>query len=181
MAVKQIHLFAARQDLETGIRFIEARHPLKYALCGVFPSPDSPIWSSLLSIETLGKAPKGNQSLCERYLVLQADAKLQVRGIAQVSGGTRHAVDQLRNPASIIFQPGGTFGEDCLICGHIGTASDYPEAVQLFREFSRAITREFRKQRDYFVGPEALKLQQKGVRLITMHVAEAKEYDLRVS
>jgi hypothetical protein len=180
MSSKQIHLFATRHDLERGIRSIETRQPLKYALCGMFQSPDPRIWCSVLDVENLGKAPNGNQSLCERYLVMQADAELQIRNVAQSSGGTRYAVDQLHNPASIVFQPGGAFGDGYLICGHIGTASNHPDAVRLFREFSRSVTREFRKHRDYFVGPEAINLRAKGVRLITMHVEEAKEYDLDV-
>src|SRR4029077_6577782 len=151
MASKQIHLFATRHDLEPGIRSIEARRPLKYALCGTSPSADARIWCSVLDVENLGKALKGNQSLCERYLVLQGDAELRIRSVAQSSGGTRHAVDQLHNPVSIVFQPGGTFRAGFLICGHIGTTSNPPDAVQLFREFSRSVTRKFRKHRDYFV------------------------------
>jgi hypothetical protein len=178
MPSKQIHLFATRQDLGPGIRSIETQVPLKYALCGLFVSPDARIWGSALDIENLGKAPKGNQSLCERYLVLPADAELQIRRVAQSDGGTRYAVDQLHNPTSIVLQPGGAFGDGYLIGGHIGTASNHTDALQLFRDFHRSVTREFRKHRDYFVGLEALKLQQKGVRLITMHVDEAQEFDL---
>jgi hypothetical protein len=106
------------------------------------------------------------------------DADFQVRRVAQADGGTRYAVDQLHNPTSIVFQPGGAFGDGYLLCGHIGTASNNPDALQLFRDFHRSVTREFRKHRDYFVGSEAFKLAQEGVRLITMHVDEAKEFDL---
>lgn len=60
----------------------------------------------------------------------------------------------------------------------MGTASNNLDAAQLFRDFSRLITGDFRKHRDYFVGPDALKMQKEGVRLITMHIDEAKEYDL---
>ena len=72
------------------------------------------------------------------------------------------------------------FDEQYLICGRIGTASDNRDSVQLFREYSCSITQEFRKHRNFFVGLEALKLQQKGVRLITMHIDESKEYDLNI-
>ncbi len=178
MLRKQIHLFATLQDLEPGIRSVEKQQNLKYALCGMFAAPDIPVWNSLLELENLGQATKGNQSLCERYLVMSSDVELRVRSVAQLSGGTRYAVDQLHNPRSAVFQPGGLFDESYLMCGHIGTASDHPVAVQLFRDFGRMVTHGFRKHRDYFVGPEAIKLQQKGVRLITMHIDEAKDYDL---
>lgn len=180
MPPKQIHLFATCQDLEPGIRSIEARRHLKYALCGLFQSPTTQTWRSVLDAPNLGKTTKGSQSLCDRYLVLQADTDLRVRSVAQADGGTRYAVDQLQNPESIVFLPGGSFGDGYLICGHIGTASNHPAALHLFRDFSRSVTLEFRKHRNYFVGPEACKLQQTGMRLITMHVEEAKEFDLEL-
>jgi hypothetical protein len=159
---------------------IEAQRPLKYALCGLFPSRDVQICRSLLDLENLGTATGRNRTLCARYLILQTEKELHVRSVAQFSGGTRYAVDQLHNPASIVFQPGGVYGEGFLIWGNIGTASNHPHAVQLFREFSRSVTSGFRKHNNYFVGAEALKLREKGVRLITMHVDEGKEYDLAI-
>jgi hypothetical protein len=178
MASKQIHIFATRCDLEPGIRLIEARYSIKYTLCGLFTSPEAHIWHSILDVENLGKATRGNQSLCERYLVIRENVKLQIRSVVQSSGGILYAVDQLHNPNSIVFQPGGAFGDDHIISGHVGTVSNHSNAAQLLREFSCSITRDFRKHRGYFIGPEAFKLQKKGVRLITMHVDEAKEYDL---
>jgi hypothetical protein len=180
MATKQIHLFATRHDLEPGLRLIEGKRALKYVRCGLFSSPEVLSWRSLLDVETLGKAAAGNQSLCERYLVLKADAELHVRSVAQVSGGTRYAVDQLENPISIVCKSGGVFGDGFLICGHVGTASNHPDSVQLFREFSRSLTHDFQKHDGYFVGAEALELQRRGARLITMHIDESREYDLKV-
>lgn len=180
MASRQIHLFATRKDLEPGIRRIERRRALKYALCGMPNAPDVRTWRSLLDLETLGKAAAGNQSHCERILVLEANAELRIRRVAQASGGTRYAVDQLENPISIVFQLGGIFQGGFLICGHIGTASNNPDAVQLFREFSTSLTDGFQKHGDYFVGKEAVEFQRSGVRLITMHIAESREYDLKV-
>jgi hypothetical protein len=181
MASKQIHLFATRRDIEPTIRLVEGKSRLKYALCGLFSSRDIRLYSSLLECESLGRAAGGNHSLCDEFLVLDVNAELKIRDVPQRLGAAKYAVDQLWNPVSICFRPGGLFGDEFLICGRIGTASDHPDAVQLFREFSRSITREFRKHRDYYVGPEAFTLRQKGVRLITMHVDEAKEYDLDFS
>jgi hypothetical protein len=178
MPSPQIHLFATRQDLEPGIRSIESELPLKYALCETFESSDTPVWRSLLDLENLGKAPKGNQVLCERYLVLPARAELHVETFTQYNREIRYTVDQLHNWRSIVFQPGGVFGEGYLICGHIGTASSHPESLSLLGDFTRAVTRGFQKYRLYLVGPEASKLHEKGCRLITMHVDEAREYDL---
>jgi hypothetical protein len=163
MPSPQIHLFSTRQDLEPGIRSIESERSLKYALFGNFETPDIPLWRSLLDVESLGKAPKGNRSLCEHYLVLPQRAKLHVETFPQYKRGLRYSVDQLLNPRSIVFQPGGVFGEGYLICGRIGTASDHSESLDLLEDFTRAVTRGFQKHRLYLVGPEALRLHEKGI------------------
>ena len=181
MPSPQIHLFSTRQDLEPGIRSIESERSLKYALFGNFETPDIPLWRSLLDVESVGRAPKGNRVLCECYLVLPERAKLHVETFTQYKRGLRYSVDQLQNPGSITFQPGGIFENDYLICGRIGTASDHPDSLDLLQDFTRAITRGFQKHRIYLMGPEASKLHEKGVRLITMHVDEAREYDLDIS
>lgn len=180
MASKQTHFFATREDLEPGLRTLE-KNPLKYVLCGLFPSESAPAFESLLALESLGRASQGNSTLCDQYLVLPRGAELKIRSVPQRKGGTKYAVDQLANPVSIIFQPGGRFGENALIVGSAGTASEHPESLALLRSFGQAVTRGFKKVRQYLVGTEALNLQQRGVRLITMHVDEDREYDLSVN
>jgi hypothetical protein len=180
MSSNQIHLFATRADLEPIIRIIEGKRALKYFRCGLWASPDVCRWHSLLEVKSLGIATAVNHTLCERFLVMGADAELQVRHVPQKSGGIKFAVDQLENPASIVCQFGGVYGDGFLICGHIGTASSHRDSVGLYREFSRLIIKEFQKHGHYFVGAEALELQHRGVRLITMHITEDTEYDLKV-
>jgi hypothetical protein len=92
-----------------------------------------------------------------------------------------YAVDQLKNPDSIVFQPGGLFSPQFLIAGNIGTVYKDAVSVQLYRDFCRALRRGFTTyNRLYSVGPEAVKLARDGTRLITMHVNEDKEYDLKI-
>jgi hypothetical protein len=181
MASMQIHLFATRKDIEQGIRLFERENSLKYTLCGLFPSSDVHVYSSLFQIENLGKTTAPNQSLCDEFLVMKCGVELEIRDVQQKSGGVKYAVDQQSNPASVCFRPGGIYHDEFLIAGRIGTASSHPDAAHLFREFGRAATQGFRKQREYFVGPDAFRLYQDGVRLITMHVGEDRKYDLNFS
>jgi hypothetical protein len=51
--------------------------------------------------------------------------------------------------------------------------------MKLYREFTRAVTKGFKKTGNYYVGPEALRLLDSGIRLITMGTDEPVEYDLK--
>jgi hypothetical protein len=180
MAHKQIFLFATRRDLEPGIRLIEAERSLKYALGGMFLTAEVQVWQSLLDVENIGQASGGNQSLCEEYLVFPKEMNLNIRDVPQHSGMKKYAVDQLLNPASIAFRPGGLFGKGFLIVGRIGSASNQPESLRLLKEFSRALTHNFQRHDMYFVGNEVLELHRTGTRLITMHIHEDSQYDLKI-
>lgn len=179
MASKQIQILATRADLEPGIRLIEAKYALKYALCGLFRSPDVRVWRSLLDAATLGIAAGKSTPLCDAYLVLPADIDLKVRDVPQDAGGTMYSVDQRENPASITFEPGGMYGEKFLIAGCIGTISDHPLSIRLYQDFRRCVTKGFKRYPPYHVGAEACQLQRRGVRLITYSIDKDERYDLK--
>src|SRR5262249_19906892 len=93
-------------------------------------------------------------------------------------GGTRFFFDQLMNPRSLILSPGGVFQGKCIIAGQVGTCTTARESEDLLRLFARELRRQFTKVRSYYVGEEALRMLESGMRLTT-GVQSPVDYDLR--
>jgi hypothetical protein len=89
----------------------------------------------------------------------------------------RYAVDQLANPKTVVLQPGGQF-EGCIIAGQLGTVSDDPTSLELFRFISKQVRRLFTKVKAFYVGKEASELLGRGWRL-TANVKAPPLYDLK--
>jgi hypothetical protein len=108
-------------------------------------------------------------------MVLEAGTPLHVRRFELLAGGTRYGVSPLTNPASIIFRPGGRFGEDCIIQGEVSTIQ--PAAASLFRAFRYRIQKHFTRVGISWLGPEARALFEAGARLTPD--ARNRMFDLR--
>lgn len=63
------------------------------------------------------------------------------------------------NKGSILFWPGGMHGDKYLVCGEVNTIQTDTEGMNLFKEFSKALTKGFKKIDRYYVGPEAMEKQ----------------------
>lgn len=175
---RQTHIFATRSDLLTGLRLVESMRNMKYALCGMFDTQKTDVFTLSDLQNTIGHTKSKDHVGGNCYLVIDAEKDLKTEKVHQRRGGIKYSISQLLNPVSICFQPGGMYDNRCLICGHIGTASDDAVSIELYRIFARAITKEFKKIGVYHVGREALALMESGLRLITMGVDEPMEYDL---
>jgi len=173
----QIHFYATREDLEPAIRGIEAAASFRYALTGLHVTRAFPEYSSALEIPTLGRATGDSAVLCDAYLVVAREEKIAIREIRQNAGGTRHAVDQLINPRSIVFQPGGVRDGGVIIHGRAATTAQSKEAKEIFSLFRKWLKKSFEKRRAFYVGPAAMRLKEEGARL-TMAVHSPREYDL---
>src|SRR5205807_5635913 len=138
-------------------------------------------YDSLLDFEQLGTNLTGSHVIGPHFLVMNRNEEPSVDAVLQQDGGFLYFLNQMQNATSIAFWPGGLYEERNLICGHINTASVNHESLDLFRDFSRTITRGFKKIGSYFVGPEAKLLMDKGVRMVTISVKSPPEYDLRIT
>lgn len=174
---KQTHIFATRSDLELGLRLIESQRSLKYVVLQLYKSPEYQTYPSLLEVDRLGINTTGQHTTGVHCLIVDVATEVEIRAVPQRKGGVHYFVDM--HPTSIVFWPGGLYENRCLIAGHIGTASDHPESIKLYREFTRATTKGFKKVRNYYVGPQALRFLDQGMRLITMGIDEPVEYDLK--
>jgi len=191
---RQEHIFATRTDLEPGLRLVESQYRLKYTarfsytlgangrmIIVPHKSPEFETYDSLLKAERLGLNFTGEHHTGDDYLILEGASEVRIRSAIQRKGGIHYFVDQEFNPKSICFSPGGIYEEHYLVCGHIGTASEHPESITLYKAFTKAVTKGFKKIGNYKVGPEALRLMYQGIRMITISVRSPLEYDLRIT
>jgi hypothetical protein len=193
MVVKrhQTHIFATREDLEPGLRLFESQHRVKYVaqfrystnargepIVVPHTSPDFQEYDSLLSVPFLGVNRTADHN-GDQYLVTNADVDIPIEGVVQRKGGIHYFIAPNLNFGCFGFQPGGRYQDQYLICGHIGTTSQHPDSLPLYREFTKAVTKGFKKIGSYKVGPEAQRLMDQGFRMITISVRSPPEYDLK--
>jgi hypothetical protein len=174
----QLSFFAAQRDLVSLLRAVESRRPLQFVRAGLFDSAKLESLRSLSTAPQLGLVAESAASHDPRYLVADHELMIEVRPVPQRRGGIKYAVDQAANPKTIGFQPGGTFGEKCLIAGQVGTVSNDPDSLGIFRVFSEEIKSQFTKVKTFYVGKEAGELLDKGWRL-TANVKSPALYDLK--
>jgi ATP phosphoribosyltransferase regulatory subunit HisZ len=178
MAKNQLSFFATKADVESLLRAVESKRQLQFVLTGLFDSPNVEKMQSLLAARNLGHMDVGDANQRAGYLVASREISIEVRPVPQQRGGVKYAVDQLANPTTIAFRPGGSFGERCLIAGEVGTTSDNPNSLELFQAFSKEVRHQFAKIKPFYVGKEAGELLDKGWRLTT-NAKSPTLYDLK--
>lgn len=176
----QTMFFATKEDLFPVLQRIEEKRTLKYVLTGLHFSPELTSFDSALDIPNLSIASSESAISGDGYLVVERTERVNMRPVPQNSGGIRYAVDQLENPGTIIFLPGGIFGENVLLYGRVATASSHPDSLALCRLFSASLKKSFSKIKSFYVGSAARKLLDQGCRL-TLAVQTPREYDLSLS
>lgn len=178
MVRNQVSFFATKADLETLLRAIESKRQVQYVVTGLFDSPRIEPIPSLLTVPDLGYLTTGDQNQATGYLVAARETSIKFEPVPQRRGGVKYAVDQLANPTTVAFRPGGAFGEKCLIAGDVGTATDDLSSLQLFRLFCDELSRQFTKIQSDYVGRDAGKLLDRGWRL-TANAKSPPIYDLK--
>ena len=167
--------FATTDDLLQVFQRFEKKREVIYTPMGGVESPNLAIFHSGKFIPTLSSPAKRR---CDHsYLVTPKEVRAAARQIALRAGGVAYAVDQLVNPISMEFSQGGFYAPDILLDGRIGTCSDHPDSVRLYRAFASSIARVFCHLRAVWVGPQALELLKQGCRL-TIGADSPREYDL---
>ncbi len=173
-----ISFFATADDLRPLLVSIESKRELQYVECGLFDEERRSTLSSLASLASLGTAITGDSNRELTYLVCQRSSEVQVRAVAQRRGGTKYAIDQLNNPYTVVFRPGGTYSDTTMISGMVGTVNETPAARELMKMFTEEIRSHFNRVKDYWVGPDAFQRLQGGARL-TSSITAPTEFDLK--
>ena len=171
------NFYATCEDLMVLLQDVELRFAVKYVECGLFDDSARPVYPTHSSIPSLGLAQSGDSNFEPTFLVLPLEASLKVRAVAQRRGGTKFAVDQLENPGTVAFKPGGRHGAAAVIAGMVGSVHSDDIATDLLKAFCQALTRHFTIMRSYSVGTNAKSLHDSGARL-TKSVGSPPQFDL---
>jgi hypothetical protein len=175
--MKQIHFYAAGDDLLMVLEAAERAGPLKYVEMGNFSSTECTVLSRGMEIPDLGTADAKSGITCRSFLVTDSLIDIDVRPISLVDGSRRYCIDQLCNPDAITFTPSGRFGRDLVLNGRLGTVSDSPIARILMKRFASAVRRNFTKVKAFWVGPNAMAVLDAGGRL-TLSTQTPRDFDL---
>ncbi|HEY5814162.1 MAG TPA: hypothetical protein VIT23_16085 [Terrimicrobiaceae bacterium] len=114
------------------------------------------------------------------YLIAEQDASIEVRPVPQRDGGQKFAIDQLVNPGTVALRPGGLIEQGGLVAGQKGTSSDKPASLSLYKLIVDHMRKNFSKVKSYYLGTDASRLLDEGVRL-TANPKSPVLYDLRRS
>jgi len=171
-----ISFFATRHDLVGLLSAAEKEAPLRYCRAGMFEANEQECWDSVLNLPNLGNAPAGDRNLIPFFLIVKEGTPIQVREVPKLRGGVGYAIDQQMNSSSVVFFPGGTFG-NALIAGDLGTATNDPTSTDLLNRCDREIRRQFKRIKSYYVGREAEQMLDAGHRL-TASTSSPKDCDL---
>lgn len=177
---RQLHFFATKFDLVTGIKTIESVRRLKYSNAGLLKTANPIVYNSVECIDDFG-VNKTGKHLSPYYLVINENKEFSLIKILQFDGTVCYSLSQNANESSIAFSPGGIYQNRFLICGHIGTIkTENIESIELYKQFKKSMLKQFKKIKGFYVGPEAMNLYYNGIRLITMGVDESEDDDLKL-
>ena len=156
MGAIAIPFFATARDLASLLSAVAAERPLSFAAAGMFEEAPT---SVLTGVD--GSIP------LKSYLMFDRDRGVRVEPVPQDRGPMRYAVDQKENPHTVALQYGGQVDESRLIASQVGTISTDPASEQIYSLCAAAIYRSFETIKAYSVGPEAARLLDTGVRLMS--------------
>lgn len=178
--MKNILFFATKDDLIPLLTSIESKGSLKYARMGNFLKSEIQTCAYVVNtgagIPNLGRSAAHSSTACEAFLVCEQGLPINLRPLQGIDG-ERYCVDQLANPDTIEFAPGGIWKEEAILHGRIATASESQVSQALMKRFQEAVRKAFSKVRAYYVGTHALEMLENGKRL-TGAVQSPREYDL---
>jgi hypothetical protein len=164
--MKLILFFALKEDLLPVLELVESKGPLKYTPTGNFRRSEIEegirVFDTGVAIPNLGTATADSAVACDGFLVCDRETAINLRTVGKQ--GERVCVDQLVNPDTVTFTPGGIWDDDVVLSGSIGTASESEVSQALMKRFHAAMNKTFKKVKGYHVGPKALTLLEGGKR-----------------
>lgn len=177
MKSKQILFFATSDDIKSIILSIESTHQIKYYEMGLFENKSSSSYNSISEIKNFGIDIAGDWNKSLRFMALPMNSSIKIREVPQKNGNLRYALDPIENQMSICFQFGGIYQEGVLIAGSCFTVNSNIFAMQIFKDFSSKLKKNFKKIGSFYVGENAAEKLKQGWRLVT-NESSPKEYDL---
>ena len=174
---RRLGFFGLRDDSLAIMSRIERNWPLEYRRMGVYPSPEVPVFTSVLEIPDFGVAVRGEMNQEPQYLVTPAKCPFIPRVIPYSAGGQGYSVTQDENPASVVISSGGLYAPGIIIGGECLTRSRSASSTYMYERIRGVFRRMCVKVGDYFVAPLALELARQGARL-THEAAAPVRFDV---
>jgi hypothetical protein len=143
---------------------------------GIYPAEVAEKYGSIEDIPDLGRATADSAISSREFLMVKKNCTVNMESVATVHG-KRYVIDQLLNPNSVTFAPGGLWGSDVLLNGRFATVHNDEGSQALMKQFAKILRKSFRKLKAYWVGPEAERLLEAGKRL-TIAAQTPREFDL---
>lgn len=180
MKSKQILFFATATDIEPIFKSVETSFTINYIEMGLFDSKNIKSYNTISDITNFGFPKVGDWNKDLRLMAIPKAMPVNIREVPQKTGGIKYAVDTLENQNSVFCQFGGIYQDGILIGGSCGTTFFNDFSLQLFKDLSGKIKKNFNKIGTFYVGKEAEEKLKKGWRLAT-NEKSPREYDLSIS
>jgi hypothetical protein len=158
MAKNQLVLYATAGDLGSVLSRIEAAKPLQYTLMGLFETNKPQTYESYTNIPDFGRAPHPTAAANRSYLLSLRGTEVRVREVPQKAGGVLFGIDQSCNENTVVLRPAGRHGNNIILCGMVGTVLQDATSKSLYEMVGKQFRGNFKKEREFFVGQEALGL-----------------------
>jgi len=105
--MSHILFFALKEDLLPVLEAVESKGALKYVRTGIYLRPEYEPFHRGADIPNLGRATSESGISSASFLVCDPEVPVNFQSVALYSGGTNYHIDQLVNPDTITFTPGG--------------------------------------------------------------------------
>jgi hypothetical protein len=166
--------YATKNDLLPVLSSIEKNFEIRYIQTGLVDQNMPIIYNDSGSINDLGIASYESAIRCTRYLIFPKYENVKISELP----GQRKVIDQMLNPNTVEFSPGGIWQDDILLYGRFASASNSSFSISLMKLLHFNIKKNYTKIRAYYVGPEAEKMLDAGKRL-TIAAQSPSTFDLR--
>jgi hypothetical protein len=176
---RQILFYATKQDLWPLLSSLETKQNLQYTLTGMFDVNRLQTYYSYADIPDFGRASHPNAIGNTTRLISLRGTTLRTEEVPQEAGGICFAISQRLNDDTIIFSPGGWYGDDLILYGRIGTISNSVTSKNLYNFFVKSFRERFKRVQEFYVGPETFDRAKSGVRL-TIGASSPAEFDLTI-
>jgi hypothetical protein len=129
-------------------------------------------------LQNLGEADADATISCASYLIFLKGSPINFRELGGLPLTARYTFDQLANPDSVLFTPGGFYDRTTMLAGMAGTASSTAISQKIMRLMKSSIKKRFSKHAAFWLGPEAKEALDQNMRLTT-NIRSPREYDLK--
>jgi hypothetical protein len=153
----QLHIAATRNDWVELFRQANADEPLRFYRTTV-SDLESITPMRLEDIPDLGIARTGILVQEDYYLALPATERVFAREIRQNDGVIRYEVDQLTNPDSLNFWPGGLWKNDFYVFGEMSSVHKSGVCADVVKKMRRIMRKTFEYSGIFWIGPECRRL-----------------------